>query len=109
MNKEFEEELRTIVNHPLRAYKSVSLGLMDMGDSNSECMIAALKSLAKSAGIMLKGAWLAVDSTGLLARCVLLACAHIIFLAFYPGIKIYYILRARNALRRDHPEYIARE
>ena len=109
MNKEFEEELRTIVNHPRRAFGSVHFGLSDAIQANSECVIMAMKVMAKGVAIIFTGGWMILEGLSLMARCILRIAWHIFVLAFYPGIKIYYILRVRRDLRRDHPEYIARE
>lgn len=107
MIKEFEDELRTIVNHPLRAYGMIHFGTMEKMDKNSTALIACLKEMGsaiKSLSPVDMAIWAAM-----LALAILRIVKHIIFLAFYPGFKIYFILRVRNALRREHPEYIARK
>ena len=106
-NSEFEEELRTIANHPLRAMGSVHLGMIDMINDNGEMMVSALKIMLTGICLMLKSAGVFAQGLMIMTKCILFAGWHIFMLAFYPVIKLYYILRVRRGLRRDHPEYVA--
>ena len=108
-SKDFEAELRTIVNHPLRAFRIVDFGLWDAMYDNSEIMFTAVKVMGMGVKSLLKGALVILRGLKMLTVCLLCMMCHIFILAFYPGIKIYFILRVRRDLRRDHPEYIARE
>ena len=107
ISPDFENELRTIVNHPLRAYRMVHFGTMEVMYNNSMVLITCLKGIGNA--VMLLSLVDLVKWVARLALIVLRIMWHIIFLAFYPGFKIYFILRVRNTLRREHPEYIARD
>jgi hypothetical protein len=69
-------------------------------NENSEKMLSHLKCAARGALVTLK-------CLLLFGRCVLCAIRHMILLAFYPIVKLYYIVGARREIMRDHPEYIS--
>ena len=95
------EEIRhMIVNHPVKAYMKIGVDFTRAINENSEKMLSYLKCAGRGALVTLK-------SLFLLGLCVLYAIRHMILLAFYPVVKLYYIVGARREIMRDHPEYIS--
>ena len=94
-----EDMKRLIVNHPVKAYMSIGVDLMGAINDNSEIMVMCISGMWKGAVIILKSLWL-------LCRCILAAFRHVFFLAFYPFLKLYYVMGARRQIIRHNPEYI---
>jgi len=95
-----EDIRRMIVNHPVKAYMKIGVDFTRAINENSEKMLSHLKCAARGALVTLK-------CLLLFGRCVLCAIRHMILLAFYPIVKLYYIVGARREIMRDHPEYIS--
>ena len=99
-DRTIEDIQRMIVNHPIKAYMEIGVDFTKAINDNSGTMLICLKSAVKGILITLK-------SLFLLGRCVLSAIRHMILLAFYPIVKLYYIVGARREIIRNHPEYIS--
>ena len=90
--------MRLIVNHPVKAYMEIGVDVLGAMNINSETMLLCVKGIIAGAIVILKNAWLFAD-------CLMYALRDIIFLAFYPLTKLYFILGARREIMRNHPEY----
>jgi hypothetical protein len=99
-DKTIEEIRHMIVNHPVKAYMKIGVDFTRAINENSEKMLSHLKCAARGALVTLK-------CLLLFGRCVLCAIRHMILLAFYPIVKLYYIVGARREIMRNHPEYIS--
>ena len=93
-----EDIKRMIVNHPVQAYKNIGVDIAGAINDNSEIILETIKG-------MFAGGVLIVKNMTLFIRCTLMAICHIFFLAFYPCVKVYYILGARREIMRENPEY----
>jgi len=96
--KTIEEIKQLIVNHPVKAYMEIGVDLMGAINDNSGIMLMCIEGIFKGAVIILKNIWL-------LASCILSAIKHLIFLAFYPAMKLYFVVGARREILRENPEY----
>lgn len=93
-----EDIQRMIVNQPVKAYMQIGVDIMGAINDNGGIMFMCLKNIIKCAVVIMK-------NFNLLFRCILSAFKHMIMLAFYPLVKLYYIMGARKEILRQHPEY----